>query len=77
MFAHGWETVSAQCLKPLVDAAESVRRLELPSGEPARHTKLRLTRRVRSPRGGEVLCHRLRVQTCRSSESAIVVDRHG
>jgi hypothetical protein len=33
---------------------ESVRRLDL-SGEHARHTKLRLTRRVRSTRGGGVL----------------------
>jgi hypothetical protein len=41
-----------------VRAAESVRRPDL-SGEHARHTKLRLSRRVRSRRGGEVLCLRL------------------
>ena len=29
------------------------------SGEHARHTKLRLSRRIRSYRGGEVLCLRL------------------
>jgi hypothetical protein len=42
----------------VVDAPESVRWLDL-SGEHARHTKLRLNRRVRSTRGGEVCGHRL------------------
>ncbi len=44
------------------------------SGEPARHTKLCLNRRVRSDRGGEVFCHRLRMQACRSRESAIAAE---
>jgi hypothetical protein len=48
--------------------------VEEPSGEPARHTKLRLSRRVRSHRGGESFCHRLCVQArrCRACE----VERH-
>ncbi len=44
------------------------------SGEPARHTKLCLNRRVRSDRGGEVFCHRLRMQACRSRDSAIAAE---
>jgi hypothetical protein len=44
-------------------------------GKPARHTKLRLNRRVRSPRGGEVFLHRLpRGQACRSGEYAIAAE---
>jgi hypothetical protein len=44
------------------------------SGEHARHTKLRLTRRVRSPRGGEVFGHRLCVSRSGESEIAIAVE---
>jgi hypothetical protein len=51
-YPHG-ETLAAEaCLKQDV---------EVVSGEPARHTKLRLNRRVRSDRGGEALCLRLRM----------------
>ncbi len=54
--------------------AYSLQYVDRLSGEPARHTKLRLNRRVRSDRGGEVFYHRLRMQACRSSEFAIAAE---
>jgi hypothetical protein len=48
--------------------------VETARGEPARHTKLRLSRRVRSNRGGEVFGHRLNGQACRSGVCAVAVE---
>jgi hypothetical protein len=44
------------------------------TGKHARPTKLRLTRRVRSNRGGEVFGLRLRMLVRRSGESAIAAE---
>ena len=48
--------------------------VEGPSDEPARHTKLRLSRRVRSIAAERSLATDFRVQVCRSRESTIAVE---